>query len=102
MVSRARQRPKTHMITVTDEAKAELKRTIESRGLDPGQCLRLAVPPAWTGQGDFGVVIGGQGVADNAIEFEGTTVLLLDADLAAQLSNAVFDFKDARFTLDIY
>ena len=102
MVERARQRPKTHMITVTDEAKAELKRTIESRGLDPGQCLRLAVPPTWTGQSDFGVVIGGQGVADNAIEFEGTTVLLVDADLAAQLSNAVFDFKDARFTLDIY
>ena len=90
------------MITVTDDAKAELKRTADVRGLDPGQCLRLAVPPAWTGPGDFGVVIGGQGVADNAFELQGTTVLLVDADLAAQLSNAVFDFKDGRFTLDIY
>ena len=90
------------MMTVTEEAKAELKRTLESRGLDPGQCLRLAVPPTWTGQGDFGVVIGGKGAADNAVEFEGTTVLLVDADLAAQLSSAVLDFKDARFTLDIY
>ena len=90
------------MITVTDDAKAELKRTADVRGLDPGQCLRLAVPPAWTGAGDFGVVIGGQGVADNSFEFQGTTVLLVDADLAAQLSNAVFDFKDGRFTLDIY
>ena len=90
------------MITVTEEAKAELKRTVEVRSLDPGQCLRLAVPPTWTGPGDFGVVIGGQGVADNAIEYEGTTVLLVDADLAAQLSKAVFDFKDGRFTLDIY
>ena len=90
------------MLTVTEEAKTELKRTVEARGLDPGQCLRLAVPPAWTGPGDFGVVIGGQGVADNPVEFEGTTVLLVDADLAAQLSKAVFDFKDGRFTLDIY
>ena len=60
------------MMTVTEEAKAELKRTLESRGLDPGQCLRLAVPPAWTGQGAFGVVIGGMGAADNAVDFDFT------------------------------
>ena len=90
------------MITITEEAKAELNRTVEARNLAPGQFLRLAVPPAWTGPGDFGVVIGGQGVADSAVEFEDTIVLLVDADLAAQLSKAVFDFKDGRFTLDIY
>ena len=90
------------MINVTYNAKTELKRTIDSRNLNPDQFLRLAVPPSWTGPGDFGVVIGGLGVADNLVEFEGDTVLLIDADLSAQLSDSVFDFKDGRFTLDVY
>ena len=39
------------MVTVTDSAKRELKRVLETRSLTPGKALRLAVPPVWTGEG---------------------------------------------------
>ena len=94
------------MVTVTDAAKEELKRILETRSLDPGKYLRLATPPVWEGEGDFGVVIDEERFADHAVEFQGLKVLLMDPTLAEQLPNAVFDFKDspqgARFTLDVY
>ena len=94
------------MLTVTDSAREELKRTLETRSLDPGQCLRLAVPPVWSGEGDFGIVIDEQGQGDYAVELEGAKVLLVDPAVAEQLSSSVLDFKDSpdgpRFTLDVY
>ena len=45
------------MFTVTDDAKKELKRIYDSRSLEVGMYLRLAIPPVWTGYGDFGIVI---------------------------------------------
>ena len=45
------------MLTVTDEARAELKRTLETRVLPDERYLKLAVKPEWTGPGDFGIVI---------------------------------------------
>ena len=93
-------------MTVTDSAKEELKRLVGVSSLDPGKYLKLAVPPVWTGQGDFGVVIDKKGNADQAVEFQGTTVLLVDAAMEERLSKAVLDFKASpdgpRFTLDVY
>ena len=94
------------MVTVTDSAKEELKRILETRSLDPGKYLRLTTPPVWQGEGDFGVVIDEDRMGDKAVELQGVKLLLVDPTLAEQLSNAVFDFKDspegARFTLDVY
>ena len=94
------------MVTVTDSAKEELKRILETRSLDPGKHLRLTTPPVWEGQGDFGVVIDEERMGDHAVDFQGLKVLLIDPALAEQLSNAVFDFKDSpegsRFTVDVY
>ena len=45
------------MFIVSEEAKKELKRMHESRSMEPGMYFRLAIPPIWTGFGDFGIVI---------------------------------------------
>ena len=94
------------MMTVTDKAKEELKRILEMRSLDPGKGLRLATPPTWTGEGDFGIVIDEEHDGDDAVVFQGLKVLLLDADMAERLPTAILDFKDSpdgpRFTLDVF
>ena len=90
------------MLTVADSAKEELKRIAESRDLDPSKSLRLAVPPAWEGPGDFGIVIAEDGHADLEFRHDGVKVLLVDSALAERLSNSVLDFKDSRFALDVY
>ena len=45
------------MVTVTNRAKQELKRVGERLDLEMGKFLRLATPPMWVGEGDFGIVI---------------------------------------------
>ena len=94
------------MLTVTDAAKVELKRIAEARGLPPNRCLRLAVPPAWTGEGDFGVVIDDAGHQDVIIAHEGMGVLRIEEAIALGLAKSVLDFKGPqdgpRFTLDVH
>ncbi len=89
-------------MTVTEEARAELRRIVDEKLPDPGSLLRLVTPPMWQGEGDFGIAISPQGHGDVAVEFQGKKVLLVDSALADQLEKAVLDFKDARFTLDVY
>ena len=94
------------MVKVTDGAEEELKRILGTSDLDAGRHLRLATPPVWVGQGDFGIVIDVDNEGDLVIESEGKPLLLVDADLAERLSDSVLDFKDSpsgpAFTLDVY
>lgn len=94
------------MFTVSSTAKTELKRIYDARELGPGQVLRLVTPPLWDGEGDFGIVIGTHGAHDYAVEYEDVDVLMIDAGLMEQLTNAVFDFKDTPlgrgFALDVF
>lgn len=94
------------MVTVTDRAKEELRRILETKSLEPGRCLRLAVPPVWTGGGDFGIVIDDETQDDYVASLQGTKVLLMDAGLMERLASAVLDFKESpqgeAFTLDVY
>ena len=90
------------MVTITDSAKEELKKVHDRSNLDPGRFLRLAIPPVWEGEGDFGIVIGAEGHADHVVDYEGEKLLLMDPALAERLSSSVMDFKDSRFTLDVY
>ena len=69
------------MVTVTESAKAELSRILETKALGSGKLLRLAVPPAWTGEGDFGIVIDEPDSDDHETDFNGRKVLLVGADL---------------------
>ena len=93
-------------MTVTNRAREELKRIVETKGLDPGKFLRLATPPVWEGEGDFGIVIDEERHADQVVDFQGSVVLLLDPSLEEQLPKAVLDFKESpggsRFTLDVF
>lgn len=94
------------MIKVTDSAKEELKRILERSSLEAGKYLRLATPPVWVGEGDFGVVVDAEGDGDKIVDFQGSKVLLVDAGLAEGLGDAVLDYKDfpdgPRFTLDVF
>ena len=94
------------MVTITDSAKNELKRILQTKNLDSGKFLRLATPPIWQGEGDFGVVVDSQRFGDHKVDHEGLTIILIDPGMVEQLPNAVFDFKDSPqgqiFTLDVY
>ncbi len=95
------------MLEVTPEARRQLKVIAQERSLEPGKLLRLAVPPVWTGEGDWGIVIDQRGVADAAYAHDGATVLVVEEAVAESLANAVLDYKtegapSPRFTLDIY
>ena len=94
------------MLTVTGIAKRELKKIVEQRKLDAGRCLRLAIPPAWPGPGDFGIVIDDEKSDDLTVTLRGVKILLLSQELAPQMSTSVLDYKDTPqgmgFTLDVY
>ncbi|MSQ40292.1 MAG: hypothetical protein EXR55_01230 [Dehalococcoidia bacterium] len=83
-----------------------MQRTLGRTSLALDKHLRLAMPPVWTGEGDFGIVIDGEGERDHVVTFQGLVLLLVDADLAERLSNSVLDFKappcGGGFTLDVY
>ena len=94
------------MFTVTAAAKRQLKSIMDERRLGAGRCLRFAIPPAWPGPGDFGIVIDDEKSDDMAVTLRGAKILLQKQDLAPQLSTSVLDYKDTpqgeAFTLDVY
>ena len=90
------------MLEITDSARTELKRVFDERGLPPGRYLRLAMPPRWHEQGDFGIVLDQEEHGDLAVAIDGVKVLLVDDQLAERLSKSAFDFKEGAFTLDVF
>ncbi len=94
------------MVQISEAAKRQLKVLLGERKLGPDRFLRLTVPPAWTGEGDFGIVIDGRGGADTSVTLDGKTVLVVGPDVAEEIPNAMLDFKKTpdgpRFTLDVY
>ena len=94
------------MLEVTDAARSELRRIIQTRALPPGKYLKLAVKPEWTGPGDFGIVIDDEKGGEIFFESDGQPVLAVDPGLAENLERSVFYFKHTErgtgFTLDVY
>ncbi len=94
------------MVQISEAAKRQLKVLLDERKLAPDRFLRLTVPPAWTGEGDFGIVIDGRGGGDTSITLDGKTVLVFGPDVAERIPNSALDFKKApegpRFTLDVF
>lgn len=94
------------MVTVTDRALEELRRVASTKNAVEEKFLRLTTPPEWTGEGDFGIVIDVERSGDKFVEHEGMRVLIVDPNLAQQLSSSVLDFKGPanrpHFTLDVY
>lgn len=98
--------PKPNAFQVTDEAKRQLREIANSRNLDPGHYLRLAIPPTWTGEGDFGIVIDSRGPGDLSVSWEGRPALLVEREVTDQLARSILDFKETPagkgFTLDVF
>jgi hypothetical protein len=94
------------MVNVTESAMGELQRIVRTSSIEAGKYLRLATPPEWIGEGDFGIVIDGNRDGDVVIDFEGQPILLIAGHLSERLSNSVFDFKQTPqgigFSLDVY
>jgi Fe-S cluster assembly iron-binding protein IscA len=94
-------------LDVTDSAREELQRILGTHSLESGRGFRLATPPTWEGEGDFGIVIDVEKDGDEMVEQDGARLLMVDQALSERLSSAVMDFKDfppagPRFTLDVY
>lgn len=90
------------MLQITENAKEELKRIRDNSAVSPDKFLRLAMAPVWEGEGDFGIVIGGEGYGDQVVVYQDSTILLVDPVLVDQLSKSILDFKDSKFSLDVY
>ena len=94
------------MVKVTTAAKEQLARVVAERKLDPGRFLRLAIPPTWTGDGEFGIVIDSRTATDAGIMYNRNTVLLIDTDVNEEIPNSILDYKTppegAHFSLDVY
>ena len=94
------------MVNVTEAARSELRRILATSSLVQGKHLRLATPPEWVGEGDFGIVIDAEKEGDLIIDSDGQLLLLVGEALAERISMSVFDFKDTPqgtgFTLDVY
>ena len=101
---------KDFMFKVTEEAKKELKRIHESRSLDSGMYLRFAIPPVWTGYGNFGIVIDYEKEGDITIFLDDFKVLIIEDIIAQEIhaqkegeSESILDFVESpegtRFTL---
>ena len=94
------------MVQISEAAKRQLRVLVDERKLTPDRFLRLTVPPAWTGEGDFGIVVDARGGADVGVTLDGKTVLVVGPDVVEQIPNAMLDFKKSpdgpRFTLDVY
>ena len=95
------------MVTITDAAKEELGRILDSRAPGIDKCLRLAVSPMWHGPGEFGIVIDAKVDGDCTVELDDEEkFILVDSSLAERLSDSVLDFVNtpdgSRFTLDVF
>ena len=75
------------MLTVTESAKQELKKKLQSSADDPKICLRLKI----TSAGGFDFALTTERPNDQVVEYEGSKVLLIGKEL--------FDVFDGR-TLD--
>ena len=80
------------MITVTEKAKQELKRMMSANNLEPEQYLRLVA----VDKDSLGVGVDIEMLGDHKVEHEGSTVLLVDVNLATILEGVTLDVQDTE------
>ena len=78
------------MIGVTEQAKEELKGILNSKVDDPRACLRIQADDA----GQLGVTIDIEMPGDQTVEYEGSTLLVVEQALAESLSHLDIDIED--------
>tara|TARA_B100000749_G_C18423705_1_gene464640 strand:+ start:953 stop:1261 length:309 start_codon:yes stop_codon:yes gene_type:complete len=94
------------VLNITLKAKEKLNQISAQKNIWPLQFLRLTIPPVWSGEGDFGIVIDNANEDDMKINFENKTILLIESSINESLSNSTLDYiesgKQLGFNLDIY
>jgi Fe-S cluster assembly iron-binding protein IscA len=78
------------MVNVTKRAKQELKRLLAAKVDWPGARLRLVA----RGQGKLGLGIDIEAPGDEAVEYEGMKVLIVEPGLAFGLGHITLDVDD--------
>ena len=78
------------MLTVTENAKEELKRTLLAHTDDPEKALRLKLKEL----GQLGLVLGREAEGDCVIEQDGFKVLLVGSDIAELVEDVTIDVRD--------
>ncbi len=93
---------------ITQEAIDELRRRVSVRAMGHQQILRLAMPPVWTGGGEFGIVVDQLSDEDIVVVRDGAddALLVIDKELEDNLEKAILDHKETPngrgFALDVY
>jgi len=80
------------MITVTDKAKQELKKTLSENVDTPGAGLRLVSREG----GQLGLGVDIEKDDDEVVEFEGSKVLIVEKKLADTLNKITLDVEDTK------
>ena len=80
------------MITVTDKAKQELKKTLSDNVDTPGAGLRLVAREG----GQLGLGVDIEKADDEVVEFEGSKVLIVEKKLADSLNKITLDVEDTK------
>jgi hypothetical protein len=83
------------VLSVTGQAKAELRKLLTDHADHPEVVLRLTSSTA----GQFGLIMDTEATGDQVIEDEGYKVLLLEPGLAANLKEHVLAFEDKNFVI---
>ena len=83
------------MLSVTGQAKVELRKLLTDRVDYPDVALRLTSSTA----GQFGLIVDTETAEDQVVEDEGYKVLLVEPDLAANLEEHVLAFEDKKFVI---
>jgi len=78
------------MVTVTENAKQQLKETLLANSDDPETGLRLS----FKSPGQFGLVLDKEHKGDQVVEHEGSKVLLVGLEIVEQLQGATLDVGD--------
>ena len=78
------------MIQVTEQAKLELKRLLEAKVDWPGARLRLLERD----RGKLGLGVDIEGQNDQAVEYQGIRLLVVESGLASRLHRVILDVDD--------
>ncbi len=78
------------MLTVTDGAKRELKKTLSAHTDDPEVSLRLELKPT----GQLGLVLDREEKGDQVVEHEETKILLVASELVPAVEGITLDVQD--------
>lgn len=79
------------MVTVTDNARKHLKKTLLAHSSDPNVGIRLELKPP----GQLGLVLSEEVEGDQVVEEEGSKVLLVGSETAEMLEGVTIDVQDA-------